>query len=559
MRRTGPSLTTVVAMSLFASAASGNPAPAAPAAGTSSTARVPPPPPPPSDQTAGVAFDPRFVLDTGRVPTTPPDADTARLQFHGEYQVRATALTDPRLESRTGGFDSLGQTSRLYQWLRITPRFDYAASVSVIAQADVPRGFMLGQQTHDVDAADVNYSERQPFQADPRWLYVEWRTPIGALDAGQQPFHYGMGIVANDGDHPELFGDLFGGDRVERVSFAPRAKIHGGEIRGLIAGDLVFVDDRADLRDGDRAYQAVAALEYERVGGDAIGIEGTYRRQRRPVSDSAGNFDERYDTLTLDTSGQFNAKLPGARGHVFGQYEVAYVLGKTNATRSPVQAATGADSVIDAVGAAARLGAVLTGGTAERRWGRVVLTAEWGWASGDANPGDGKARAFTFDRNHNVGLILFDEILAWKTARAATLARSPAFGGPTMPGARWTATNGGVSGATYLNPTLVVRPVPELDLLAGMLIAQTTADWVDPLRLETHGTYQNYDGGTATSHDLGLELDAGIGYRLPLGLGPMFQVGAQTGVLFPGHAFDTASGGGLGTQYLAVGRVGFQY
>jgi hypothetical protein len=38
-----------------------------------------------------------------------------------------------------------------------------------------------------------------------------------------------------------------------------------------------------------------------------------------------------------------------------------------------------------------------------------------------------------------------------------------------------------------------------------------------------------------------------------------FQFGAQAGILFPGAAFDDAEGNSMDTQYIAVGRLGFQY
>jgi hypothetical protein len=105
----------------------------------------------------------------------------------------------------------------------------------------------------------------------------------------------------------------------------------------------------------------------------------------------------------------------------------------------------------------------------------------------------------------------------------------------------------------------VVRPVPELDLKAAALIAQTTADFVDPVAVGTRGRFRNYDGGDSRSHDLGVELDGGVEYRLPLDYGLTLELGTQAGVFFPGNAFVDATGQRMPTQYLAMLRLGLQY
>ncbi len=103
------------------------------------------------------------------------------------------------------------------------------------------------------------------------------------------------------------------------------------------------------------------------------------------------------------------------------------------------------------------------------------------------------------------------------------------------------------------------RPVRELDLKAGAVIAQTTADFVDPVQVATSGRFVNYDGGDARSHDLGIELDAGVEYRLGLDYDMVLELGIDGGVFFPGNAFADANGERMATQYLGVGSVGLQY
>jgi hypothetical protein len=105
----------------------------------------------------------------------------------------------------------------------------------------------------------------------------------------------------------------------------------------------------------------------------------------------------------------------------------------------------------------------------------------------------------------------------------------------------------------------VVRPRSWLDLKGGIVIAQTTADFVDPVGTSVGGSYVNYDGGDENRHDLGVELDAGADVRIPISRYAVVNVGAEGGVLFPGGAFEDASGERLPNQYLFNGRLGIQY
>ena len=521
-----------------------------------------PPPPPPSDETTGTEFKPRFVLETGRTPVRPPDPEQLRFQLHGEYQVRGTLLSDLPLR-RFGtdeSSDSLGQTGRVTHWLRLTPRLSYRETLNVIGQLDVPRGFFIGQETRHVEEAEQPYDDRQPLGIEPRWLYAEYLSPIGLFRVGQQPSHWGMGILANDGDHPELFGDYFGGSIAERIAFATKPAGKDSPFTVAVAGDLVFKDATADLVDGDRAFQGVLAAYYADKHENMIGLYGTYRHQTRSRESIPGReFDETLKVWVFDSSGRFNAKIPGIAGHVFGEYEVAYLLGDTSMFRTVNQTRNNEREDIRALGAAARLGAVTTRGEGDDRWGNFVATLEWGWAQGDANPNDGVSRRFRFDPNHNVGLILFDEVLAWKTARAATIASDPGLVNRPPAGSDLLPSNGGVFGATYLNPTVVWRPTRPLDVKLGAVIAQTTADVVDPVQVATTGRFRNWDGGDPKSHDLGVEIDLGTEYRMPLDYGMTLELGAQGGVFFPGNAFADGDGHKMDKQYLGVGRLGLQY
>ncbi len=184
---------------------------------------------------------------------------------------------------------------------------------------------------------------------------------------------------------------------------------------------------------------------------------------------------------------------------------------------------------------------------------------EVGYASGDADPDDGVNKRFTFDANHRVGLVLFNQVLAWKTARAATIAQDPDLVTRAAPGLDLLPSRGAVFGAQYLNPRMIFRPRRWLDLKTGVVIAQTTTDLVDPYHQDALGNVANYEGGISRRHDLGLELDLGASLRIPVDTTATVQAGVEAGVLFPGHAFDDENGVRLPNQYLVSLALGLQF
>jgi hypothetical protein len=111
----------------------------------------------------------------------------------------------------------------------------------------------------------------------------------------------------------------------------------------------------------------------------------------------------------------------------------------------------------------------------------------------------------------------------------------------------------------YLHPTMIVRPRRWLDLKAGVVIAQSTADVVDPYHAGALGSFANYDGGDERSHNLGLELDAGADARFVLSDSLKLDLGAEAGVLFPGRAFDDARGQKLPPQVLCNVKLGVNF
>lgn len=538
---------------------------------------------------------PRLTLDSGRPDPPAPEADVYRFFVNGEHQIRFQAqrsfplvasasarASKPGLEEQ-----SLGQNWFVHHWLRVTPRLQLEEKLEIIGQLDVVTGMLLGPKAKDSGADWMPRNEYNGFSnVQPRWLYAQYRLPFGVVRIGQQPNHWGMGILANDGNQPMIFGDYRYGSISERILFATKPGGKDSDFFLAIAGDLVYRDNNARLTRGEQAFQAVLAAFWEK-NGNKLGVFSTARHQENDKTSGSSLFSytDEIDAVAIDLHGRVVQPLPGDKDtFLVGEAEGAYILGQTNLIRTADQAREDGRTQVRSYGGAASVGVVHraygTGfwsdrgdkksaaeasasylGTKSERgvpYGDIVAQVEMGYASGDADPYDGKQKRFVFDPNHRVGLLLFDEVLRFQTARSATAATDPLLTNaqrPT-PGVDLLASNGGVFGAQYVNPTMIYRPRYWLDLKAGMVIAQATSDVVDPYRLATQGSYVNYRGGDPKKKDLGVEVDGGIDARFPLDYGLKTNVGAQAGVLFPGGALENADGQRLPVQWVAIGRLG---
>ena len=137
----------------------------------------------------------------------------------------------------------------------------------------------FGDTAHDTSADYTPRDEVNGFKnIQPRWLYADFRTPIGLFRVGQQPNHWGLGVLANDGDHPTLFGDYRYGSIAERILFATKPGGKDSEVTVALAGDLIYRDNNARLTRGDHAFQGLAAILWEH-GPGTLGLWGVYRNQ----------------------------------------------------------------------------------------------------------------------------------------------------------------------------------------------------------------------------------------------------------------------------------------
>ena len=99
-------------------------------------------------------------------------------------------------------------------------------------------------------------------------------------------------------------------------------------------------------------------------------------------------------------------------------------------------------------------------------------------------------------------------------------------------------TNGSVTNAFYLFPSIDYRPVTGLSLRLGLLYALAPASVSGPYESAINGGYPtNYLGGE-NGGSLGVEIDAGVTYTINVFdvVGAAF--GVESAVFFPGDALN---------------------
>jgi hypothetical protein len=260
--------------------------------------------------------------------------------------------------------------------------------------------------------------------------------------------------------------------------------------------------------------------------------------------------------FVLDLAGGFRSPLAGRTGELFGEYEAAYRVG--GVSEPTAFGASGEDQALAELAFAARAGVALERVENYRRFAHLVASVEWGIASGDADPTDDELHRFVMNPNHGVGLLLFSELLRFKTSRAQAILEN-ANGAAGRARMQALATRGGVAGASYLNPVLLVRPTPDLALKVGAVVASATTSVVNPAALAASGQRRNFDGGSPFGRALGTELEVGGELTVPLDAPMLLRLSVEGAVAFPGSAFADQAGHDLGTQAITTAGLGLTF
>jgi hypothetical protein len=357
-------------------------------------------------------------------------------------------------------------------------------------------------------------------------LWVEWKTPIGLLRIGRQPSNWGMGLLANDGNgFTNDFGDANDGATYDRIIFAtqPIALIKG------IAGALGAKTQPSDFDSSmilavgfDKLVESSAITFRQRLTDDdslsdenAEGISGI-RQSPIWLSDQGDDVLEMiYVLMFKKEDWQVGKELMdltvgtywvnrwqketdsnvwiadvyakwGLKG-LFFEGELYHIFGQTEAIAPDYDKVTTAD---------------ITGAVGRFGYENPRLTAlfEAGYASGDSTILDERFTGRPLHSDYNVGLILYEQVLAQRTIEK--------FVGDPDTAGLW--SKGGVYNSTYINPRFKLRPMEHLELRFGFLMAW--ANSVDGAIIP----YLDREDGRESAGDitetrlLGTEVDFGL-------------------------------------------------
>lgn len=497
-----------------------------------------------------------------------PGAGPSRLSFgdfgirmNAEYRAVATAITPVSL-----GQDYNKKMSWFEHRLRVDAMADYKDVVRVVTSVDALEGVLWGDNgsfggtpaaTSGLNAnvinvnstrlCTVNYDPSRPAEptayrtglcdAAPifmRRLYGELLTPIGLLRVGRQPFTLGAGVAVNDGDgRRNRFGISYRGNTADRILFATKplegfktaGRRNKSESEGLfliLTYDKLVQDEPQKFKDDAQEFNTALRWlvpEHKKVRD----VEARFTHTHR--------WDRLYGTTIDAFGGRFMAKMGDFSAGIDG----AVVTGKTREVseafrlinNDPVSSQT-----IKQLGARAVV-----------RYDRKYFTAylEGDYASGDSDPKPRSALTqYKFAEDSNVGLLLFEHVLAYQTARTAAAATAlfQSLGSPTIP-VDAIATRGSFTNAVAFFPQFDIRPIKNVMFRGGVLLAWAPSKVNDPIASQQRkdGQLENFVGGKPGQF-YGTELDARIQWRFV----EHFAFDLEGAILFPGSALQNLDG-----------------
>ncbi len=481
-----------------------------------------------------------------------------------QVRTRMGAVTPFRIDAagnRVGEGLTVAGRVRWRPELSIGPR----DRLRIVGMLDVANGRWAPGSTEDPVVADIADHGQPPIPTepggglgivDPRELYLQWTSKYGQLRFGQQAFGWGLGLVSNDGNNMDRFGDLkFGNDGdgsiVERVMFAtrPLADMHttARDLVVAIGADLVYRDPNANLVEGDLAGQGILVMRWQprRSPGAYFGGYIAYRGQRSADDGDDVEGDDRLQVAVVDLAGRGYRYLRPELA-LLGAFEGALFVGRTTFLRPDRDQ----HRVLQA-------GLVARGFVGNPKGWLAGLDA--GWLSGDANPDDDQLNTFDAAPGYTAGLLLFPYVRGWQTARSARRAQDPLLVGEPTAGAQYLASEGRVGNVVFAHPKARWAFAERFELWGGPLLAAASAKMLDPLAARlAGGAPTNALGAAVDSRLLATELDLGL--RTHYGFREFWvQAGVQAGVLFPGQALADPAGDRDGPIYGGWFRLEARY
>lgn len=353
------------------------------------------------------------------------------------------------------------------------------------AQIDLYPYTLWGQTPADTtdeltdEATAMAYSDGVATESDSIAAVRAWGeviTPYGRVAAGRMPMEWGAGILWNAGNSPEARHS----DTATRVQWSHTIQ----QVYVLAAWDQQY---EGFLNAADDMQSATLALGY-RSETSGFGLLNNYRYQPSMSWNAYTG-----DVWGFAQIGPLRAELEAVGKFGGGNLE------------------TGANDISQMA-----FGGMINLAMQSDKLGAEV---EFGAASGDADPDDKKEHTFTFDSNHDVALLMFEEPMPTLASKVA----NDSNGGRTLDAA---LTGDGISNAIYFHPSV------HYDLLPNV---QARLGW-------TTATLAKGPAATDGRHGYGNEIDLSVRYD-PF---PHVWVRGTGAVLLPGRYYSAYENADLG-------------
>lgn len=485
------------------------------------------------------------------------------VDLEGHYRLRGyvfNGLYESQWAEKPNGErgEYLGDARYMQQRLWLRPVINYEDLAKLTVEFRALDDIIVGDNNGNNDTAlfaevpsSTNFEGMPVPTVDVSRAWLEFSVPVGLIRAGRQPSNWGMGLLANDGiGYDQSFGEKHFSLTNDRVLFATKPvaiyeTIAGKDDSGfpLIAGVAVdrLVEDpliqyygyacRPGLEQGaDDDYDPRCDID-----GDGItDADHSFDEPRLPSQRSpdwwVDQRDDVWEMVYLLAYNGEDVRYLGGTGDLFIggyvvnrkqaesdsdvyisdfylnsrvhgtilEFEGISILGETRGVTLQNSVSGPDDDPLART--AAIWGYVGRAGYEQPGW-RVIM--EHGYASGDARVTDETFTGRSLNPDHNVGLLLYEEVIARVTSVLWTEE------------ARGLWSNGGVYNSRYIFPTASLFPLDNWELTAGFLMA-----WPD----QPDGAFIRCRDGDkvecdlptplqATANSLGYEVDVSLKHR----------------------------------------------
>jgi len=449
-----------------------------------------------------------------------------------EVRTIGSELTDFAIDAHG---NNLNHSRWVDSRVRVSSEFELLGA-SAVAEFDILSGQLAGDEWLHGEGDERRRSAISLQGVLPRKLAISGVSGVGSWQVGLVTSDWGLGMVANDGTRDNWFGYSEFGDRVIRLRLTSTPFGSGREaelpLYVTAAVDQVLSDDMADLLgDGSSATQVLGSALWKN-SDKAVGIYAVMRHQvelSEQRATDAGMIDFFFD-LPIVNLGSLDLRLSGEGAVIGGQTDRA----TTYSSRDMVQVLSG--------GGVGRLELVAPDD-------RLTLRAQAGWASGDSNPDDGTTSDFSFDRDFEVGAVLFDQFMAGVEVGTFGLLSDPQYSGSPPDGVETVTTEGAFRRARFEQLAIKAKPFESnqnLEVRTGVTRATATAPISQPFySFRAGGTPMTHHNEVSTGDALGVELDWALSYEVSGGAIGLEQMEVDLEVQ-GGHLFlsDDLAGNG---------------